>query len=54
MVSYAEEQKGGVSRYNGEETISISLTKAAEQHGHGCVQAGAEGHRKPAEVMMMT
>ena len=27
MVSYAEEQKGGVSRYNGEETISISLTK---------------------------
>ena len=27
VVSYAEEQKGGVSRYNGEETISISLTK---------------------------
>ncbi len=26
-VSYAEEQRGGVSRYNGEETISISLTK---------------------------
>lgn len=27
VVSYAEEQKSGVSRYNGEETISISLTK---------------------------
>ena len=27
VVSCAEEQKGGVSRYNGEETISISLTK---------------------------
>lgn len=27
VVSYAEEQKGGVSRYNGEETISLSLTK---------------------------
>ena len=27
VVSYEEEQKGGVSRYNGEETISISLTK---------------------------
>ena len=27
VVSYAEEQKGGVSCYNGEETISISLTK---------------------------
>ena len=27
VVSYAEEQKGGVSRYNGEETISISLSK---------------------------
>ena len=27
VVSYAEEQRGGVSRYNGEETISISLTK---------------------------
>ena len=27
VVSYAEEQKGGVSRYNGEETISIFLTK---------------------------
>ena len=27
VVSYAEEQKGGVSRYNGEEIISISLTK---------------------------
>lgn len=27
VISYAEEQKGGVSRYNGEETISISLTK---------------------------
>ena len=27
VVSYAEEQKGGVSRYNGEETISISMTK---------------------------
>ena len=27
VVSYAEVQKGGVSRYNGEETISISLTK---------------------------
>lgn len=27
VVFCAEEQKGGVSRYNGEETISISLTK---------------------------
>ena len=27
VVSYADEQKGGVSRYNGEETISLSLTK---------------------------
>ena len=49
VVSYAEEQKGGVSRYNGEETISISPDQAAEQHCDGFVQAGAEDHQKPAE-----
>lgn len=27
IVGYAEEQQGGISRYNGEETISISITK---------------------------
>ncbi len=46
---HAEEQKGGVSRYNGQETISISVPRSRQLRNGTFVQAGAEDHQKPAE-----